>query len=85
MLIGIGLWAAKRNHTQTDFFLGGRQLGGLVAAISASASSSSAWTLLGVSGFAYAFGLQAFWLVPGTLAGYCFSWFWVAPHLWRHL
>jgi Na+/proline symporter len=64
LLVGFGLWAQRRTQDEEDFFLGGRKLGGLVAAISASASSSSAWTLLGVSGFAYSFGLSAIWLFP---------------------
>ena len=48
-LIGIGLWAQRRTRDASDYFLGDRQLGPLVAAISYSASSSSAWTLLGIS------------------------------------
>ena len=67
LLIGVGLWARGRNRDVEDFFLGGRGLGPWVAAISASASSSSAWTLLGVSGAAYAWGLPALWLFPATV------------------
>lgn len=81
LLILIGLWAQRRTHDSSDFFLGGRALGPLVAAISASASSSSAWTLLGVSGAAYGWGLAALWLFPATLLGFVFNWFWVAPRL----
>ncbi len=81
LLIVIGLWASRRTHTQTDFFLGGRRLGPVVAAISASASSSSAWTLLGVSGAAYLWGLSAVWLFPATLLGFLINWYWVAPRL----
>ncbi|MFQ5671223.1 MAG: sodium/proline symporter [Acidobacteriota bacterium] len=80
-LILIGLWASRRTRDTEDFFLGGRQLGALVAAISASASSSSAWTLLGVSGAAYVWGLPAFWLFPATLLGFLINWLWVAPRL----
>ena len=58
LLIGVGLWAKNRNRDVQDYFLAGRGLGAWVAAISASASSSSAWTLLGVSGAAYAWGLR---------------------------
>ncbi len=82
-LVVIGLWAAKRTRDTTDFFLGGRRLGGLVAAVSASASSSSAWTLLGVSGAAYAWGLSALWLFPATVGGFLLNWLWVAPRLRR--
>ncbi len=80
-LVAIGLWAQRRTRDNADFFLGGRRLGPLVAAISASASSSSAWTLLGVSGFAYAFGISALWLFPATVGGFLVNWLWVAPRL----
>jgi sodium/proline symporter len=56
-------------------------MGATVAAISASASSSSAWTLLGVSGAAYLWGLPALWLFPATLAGFLINWIYVAPRL----
>jgi len=80
-LIAIGLWASRRTTDTLDFFLGGRRMGGFVAAISASASSSSAWTLLGVSGAAYLWGLPALWLFPATLLGFLVNWLWVAPRL----
>jgi len=83
LLISVGLWARGRNRSVEDFFLGGRGLGPWVAAISASASSSSAWTLLGVSGAAYAWGLPALWLFPATVGGFLLNWAWVAPRLRR--
>ncbi len=81
ILIGVGLWARGRNKGVEDFFIGGRGLGPWVAAISASASSSSAWTLLGVSGAAYAWGLPALWLFPATVGGFLLNWLWVGPRL----
>ncbi len=81
LLVGIGLWASRRTYSQADFFLGGRALGPTVAAISASASSSSAWTLLSVSGMAYYWGLPALWLFPATLGGFLINWLFVAPRL----
>lgn len=83
LLLGIGWWASKRTDDNEDFYLGGRKLGAAVAALSASASSSSAWSLLGVSGAAYAWGLPAIWLIPSTLLGFFINWFWVAPRLWQ--
>ncbi len=80
-LLAIGFWASRRTQNAEDFFIGGRSLGPVVAAISASASSSSAWTLLGVSGAAFAWGLPALWLFPATLMGFIINWFWVAPRL----
>ena len=81
ILIGIGVYASRRNQSETDFFLAGRGLGPLVAAVSASASSSSAWTLLGVSGFAYTQGLAAIWLFPACVGGFLINWYLIAPRL----
>ncbi|MEO0480851.1 MAG: sodium/proline symporter [Planctomycetota bacterium] len=83
VLLGIGLWANRRIDDGSDFLLGGRGLGPMVAAISASASSSSVWTLLGVSGYAFAFGLSALWLFPACVGGFVLNWFVVAPRLRR--
>lgn len=83
-LLGIGLYASRKTQNQTDLYLGGRQMGPLVAAISASASSSSVWTLLGVSGMAFHFGLSALWLLPACIGGFAVNWFLVAPRLRAH-
>ena len=42
VLILIGIWANKRTSNASEYILGGRKLGPWVAALSASASSSSA-------------------------------------------
>lgn len=81
VLVGIGLWASRRNSDETDFFLGGRGLGPFVAGLSYAASTSSAWVLLGFSGFVYAIGLSALWMVPGIWAGYAVVWLYFGPKL----
>ncbi len=81
LLLGIGWWAKSRNQNEEDFFLGGRGLGPLVAAISYSSSASSAWTLLGVSGIAYVLGVSALWIAAGSFTGMLVAWFWIAPRL----
>jgi sodium/proline symporter len=81
LLLGIGWWAKSRNRNEEDFFLGGRGLGPLVAAISYSSSASSAWTLLGVSGIAYVLGVSALWIAAGSFTGMLVAWFWIAPRL----
>ena len=81
VLIGIGIWSSRRTKSNTDYFLGGRNLGPVVAAISYSASSSSAWTLLGMSGAAYIFGLSAIWIVLGCWLGVLLAWYYVAPKM----
>jgi len=81
LMLGIGWWASRRNSDSEDYYLGGRKLGPVVAALSASASSSSAWSLLGVSGAAFAWGLPAIWLIPATLSGFAINWYLIAPRL----
>lgn len=81
VLLGIGVWAQRRIGGSEDFHLAGRRMGPVVAALSASASSSSAWTLLGMSGAAYAWGLQAVWLIPAVVSGFFINWVFIAPRL----
>lgn len=83
ILIGVGLWASRRNRTETDFFLGGRGLGPFVAGLSYAASTSSAWVILGFSGFVYSIGLSALWMVPGIWAGYVVVWLYFGERLRR--
>ncbi|MEM1412119.1 MAG: sodium/proline symporter [Pseudomonadota bacterium] len=84
LLIGIGFWASRRNEDEEDFFLGGRGLGPVVAAISYSSSASSAWTLLGLSGAAYVLGLRVVWIALGSIIGMFVAWFWIGPRLMRY-
>lgn len=84
ILLGIGFVTQRRTHADVDFYLGGRRLGPWVSAISASASSSSAWTLLGVSGYAYTQGLAAIWIFPACVGGFALNWLVVAPRLRKH-
>jgi len=81
VLIAIGVWASRRVHNQTDFLLGGRNLGPWVAGLSYAASTSSAWALLGFSGFLFATGLSALWMLPGIWGGYVAVWLWFGPQL----
>ncbi len=81
LMLGIGWWASKKNTDSEDYYLGGRKLGPVIAALSASASSSSAWSLLGVSGAAFAWGLPAIWLIPATISGFLINWYLIAPRL----
>ena len=81
LLIGIGVWAARKAASQEAFLLGGRQLGPWVAGLAYAASSSSAWVLLGFSGFVYVAGPSALWMVPGILIGYAAVWLWAGKVL----
>ena len=80
-MLMIGVWAWKRTHDSADYFLGGRTLGPWPAALSAGASDMSGWLLLGLPGFAFAAGVEAFWLAGGLFLGTWLNWLLVAKRL----
>ncbi|MDD5952795.1 MAG: sodium/proline symporter PutP [Oscillospiraceae bacterium] len=82
LVLLIGVWCSKRNNTVDDFYLGGRQLGPFVTAMSAEASDMSSWLLMGLPGVAYATGLaDATWTAIGLAVGTYLNWLIVAKRL----
>lgn len=83
VVIGIGIYFAKRaNESSDNFFLGGRTLGPLVTAMSAEASDMSGWLLMGLPGVAYWFGLSdAIWTAIGLAIGTYLNWLFIAKRL----
>ena len=81
ILISIGIWTSRKIVTNEDFLLGGKHLGPWVAGLSYAASTSSAWVLLGFSGFVFLYGYSALWLIPGIWAGYIFMWLVLGPSI----
>ncbi|WP_417317072.1 sodium/proline symporter [Emcibacter sp.] len=81
VLILIGFWAKGRTHDNSDFFIGNRSLGPLVASISYAASSASAWSILSLSAATFTYGISTVWMLFGLLVGHSTSWLWVAPKL----
>lgn len=81
-IIAVGIYSAKyAKRSDEDYFLAGRSLGPWVAALSASASSESGWVTLGLVGWAFTSGIQAYWIIPGCVLGFLFNWFVVAGRL----
>lgn len=84
LMIAIG-WAASRHaRSASHFFLADRSLKAWVTAVSSTASSESAWAVLGTVGLAYKDGLAAIWFLPGCLLGYALNWFFLAERLRKH-
>ncbi len=74
----------KSDGGDKDYFLGGREMNGFVAALSAGASDMSAWVLMGLPGSIYAFGMGQVWISVGLLIGTALSWIFIAPNLRRY-
>lgn len=81
VVVTIAIVAYRVTKTSSDFFLGGRQLGGPVAALSAGASDMSAWLLLGLPGAVFLLGLNQIWLPIGLTLGAYLSWLLIAKPL----
>lgn len=82
MMIFIGLRNASKNNSSADFFLGGRKVGPWVTALSAEASDSSAWLLMGLPGLCYLGGVkETFWTALGLILGTYLNWLLVAKPL----
>ena len=85
MMILIGVVFSKGNDDAGDFYLGGRKLSPLVAAMSAEASDMSSWLLLGIPGLAYLSGMaDASWTIIGLAIGTYLNWLFVASKLRRY-
>ena len=82
LMVFVGIKQAKDNNSAADFFLGGRKLGPWVTALSAEASDSSAWVLMGLPGLCYVGGFkETFWTAIGLIAGTYLAWLIIAKPL----
>ncbi|NLU23872.1 MAG: sodium/proline symporter PutP [Clostridiales bacterium] len=82
-MIYVGVAYSRKSAGSTDdFYLGGRHLSPLVAAMSAEASDMSSWLLMGLPGVAYFTGLaDATWTAIGLAVGTYLNWLFVAKRL----
>lgn len=84
LAIGIYFFVKSKDAGEKDYFLGGRNMGGFVAALSAGASDMSAWVLMGLPGSICLYGLGQVWISIGLIIGTIFAWIFVAPKLRRY-
>lgn len=86
-VVGVGVYFFFRDKNKGDeksYFLGGRNMSGLVAALSAGASDMSAWVLMGLPGSIYLYGIGQVWISVGLLIGTICAWVFIAPRLRRY-
>lgn len=84
-VLAVGFHFAKKNESVSDFYLGGRQLGPLVTAMSAEASDMSSYLLMGLPGLAYLSGVaDVGWTVVGLAVGTYLNWRLTAGRLRRY-
>ena len=79
--IGVYFFVKSKDSGEKDYFLGGREMGPWVSALSAGASDMSAWVLMGLPASIYAAGIGQAWIAIGLAVGYAVSWTAMAPRL----
>ncbi len=82
--IGVVFFLKSKSGGEKGYFLGGRQMGPWVSALSAGASDMSAWVLMGLPASIYAAGIGQAWIAIGLGIGYALSWLIEAPRLRRY-
>ena len=68
--IGVYFFFKNRSGGEKTYFLGGRQMGPWVTALSAGASDMSAWVLMGLPTSIYALGVGQVWISVGLAIGH---------------
>ena len=81
--VGVYFFVKSKDKGEKDYFLGGRNMGGWVSALSAGASDMSAWVLMGLPGAIYLSGMNQIWISIGLIIGTICAWIFIAPKL-RH-
>ena len=84
MMLTVGALYATSSKNTSDYFLGGRGMGGWVVALSAQASDMSGWLLMGLPGAIYVAGTGEIWIAIGLFLGTVFNWLVVSKRLYRY-
>jgi SSS family solute:Na+ symporter len=75
VLMGIGIWSARRTQSASDFILGGRTIGPWVTALSFIAVYFSSVLIIGGGAFGYKFGMATIWIgAINVLVGCTLCW-----------
>jgi Na+/proline symporter len=75
IVAAIGIWATRKTHTATDFFVAGQGIGLVALAIAAMAATLSGFAFIGGPGLIYTIGLGAMFIVlPAGLTNTMTAW-----------
>ena len=76
-----GLWAMRRTHNSSDFFIAGRGLGPIVVSLALFSSTLSGFGFVGGPGLVYSIGVSSFWMVVSSSCGYALGFYLVAKRI----
>jgi SSS family solute:Na+ symporter len=82
VLVLVGLITGRRTKSVEDFYLGGRQIGPWVTALSFVAAYFSSVVIVGGGGFGYMFGMSTLWIgAINVLLGCTVAWIVLGPRI----
>lgn len=89
LMLGVGVYFFNKSESQSDYFLGGRNLNAWVTSMSAQSSDMSGWLLMGLPGTAFLLtqnnGMsEALWTALGLGIGTYFNWLILAKRLRKY-
>ncbi len=76
-----GIWAMRRTHSSSDFFVAGRGLGPIVVSLALFSSTLSGFGFVGGPGLVYSTGVSSFWMIVISSTGYALGFFLVAKRI----
>ena len=79
----VGIWIARRVRSSGDFFVAGRSLPAGAIFSTFLAANIGAGSTVAATGYAYDYGLAAWWWNGSAGIGTLVLAFWVGPRLWR--
>lgn len=77
----VGMWAMRRTHDASDFFVAGRHLGPMVVALAVFSSTLSGFGFVGGPGLVYSSGMSSLWMVVVAGFGYAIGFFLVSKRI----
>lgn len=77
----VGMWAMRRTHDASDFFVAGRHLGPMVVALAVFSSTLSGFGFVGGPGLVYSSGMSSMWMVIVAGFGYALGFFLVSKRI----
>jgi SSS family transporter len=77
----VGLWAMRRTHNASDFFIAGRGLGPVVIALAVFSTTLSGFGFVGGPGLVYSSGMSSMWMVIVASFGYAMGFFLIAKRI----
>ena len=63
LVLGIGLWSARRTRSAKDFYIAGQRIGLLVMGLATMSAAFSSFVFLGGPGLTYRIGIASLWIV----------------------